>query len=184
MNRVHRRLARNSTVWLAVLVVFGAMARIGDAQNVLEKKSPGAAAESDGLLSLEPLEIEPAEPSPDTLCKLKVKVRNRGKEAATHFAFAVKINGQEVPVYKKTVYVQTVPAASVTEIQLYNFWVTERGREVPADGQLRIEVELLQAHWMEVKTDEKRSEQKPLGKVDGLPVKAVRAFPLKTTRTP
>ncbi len=121
-------------------------------------------------LAIEEIAVDPAAPGPDTLCKLRVKVRNGGQQIASRLAFAVKINGQPLPVYANQLYLQNLPPGQASEVRLYNFWTTETSRPVPKDGKLAIEVALKEASWVEVKTEEGVEVSRPLGTVPGLPV--------------
>jgi len=137
------------------------------------------AAKPASLLALPSIEIRPAAPGPDTLCQLRVKLRNGGTKKASVFAFTVRVNGEPIPVYKRQVYLQTVDPGSVAEIQLYNFWTTETSRPAPKDGQLRVEVTLDEARWVEVRTEGGAEVATPGDKVPGLPVSASLAVSLK-----
>jgi hypothetical protein len=121
-------------------------------------------------LSLEELTIEPAAPGPATLCKLRVKVRNGGTQVASRLGFAIKINGQALPVYANQLYFQNLPPGEVSEVRLYNFWTTETTRPLPKDGKLTVEVALQEASWVENTTEQGVEVSRPLGPVPGLPV--------------
>jgi len=130
-------------------------------------------------LALASVEIRPANPGPDTLCQLRVKLKNGGARKVSVLAFTVRINGEPIPVYKRQIYLQTVDAGATAEIRLYNFWTTETHRPLPKDGQLRVEVALDEARWVEVKTEAGAEVTTPGDKVPGLPVQASLAVPLK-----
>jgi len=134
------------------------------------EETPQAAAPAASPLSLEELTIEPAAPGPATLCKLRVKVKSGGTQVASRLGFAVKINGQALPVYTNQLYLQNLPPGEVSEVRLYNFWTTETTRPLPKDGKLTVEVALQEASWVENKTEQGVEVSRPLGPVPGLPV--------------
>lgn len=131
---------------------------------------PPAPAPPPSPLALEEVAIEPAAPAADTLCKLRVKVKNGGDRVASRLAFEVTLNGKALPVYANQLYLQNLPPGQVSEVRLYNFWTTETGRPAPADGKLTVEVALKEATWVEVRTEEGVEVSRPLGPVPGLPV--------------
>jgi hypothetical protein len=126
--------------------------------------------QSTPLLTVEKISVEPASPGPDTLCKLRVTLRNAGKEIASQLDFRVSINGQELPVYRNQLFMFPIEPDQTAEIKLYNFWSTETSRSMPKDGKLNIEVSLVGAQWMKIETEEEVEVWKPLGSVDHLPV--------------
>jgi len=181
MNTYFDKMVRLGVPLLAIFLLFAAMRAKAVAQGVGGIQSGESSAErGDALLGLESLEVEPAKPGPKTLCKLRVRIRNKGGQAATSFLFGVRINGQELPVYKHHVYLQTIAAGADDAVQLFNFWTTESGRPTPQDGQLRLEVALKEARWVEIKRDGNVTEYKLLGNVGGLPVAVDRVIPLGT----
>ncbi len=136
----------------------------------LSADDPAEEASSPQLI-IESITVTPEQPGPDTLCQLRVQLRNRGPEIASQLDFSIKINGQELAVYTNQLFMFPVPAGATEEIQLYNFWTTETSRPMPKDGKLTVEVVLKDARWMEIKEDEEGVEVwTPLGEVDGLPV--------------
>lgn len=129
------------------------------------------ATETAAKLTIEKIVVEPEKPKADTLCKLRVVLRNAGEQKAYAFGFQVTINGQEIPAYKKLLYMTSADANSDKELQLFNFWSTETHRPMPSDNKLNIEVTLKEAQWVESTTNEEGTiVWKPLGKVEGLPV--------------
>src|SRR5512138_1682566 len=62
--------------------------------------------------------VEPAAPKPAALCKLKVRIKNSGTSAVSYLAFGVKIDGQEVSVYKAHTFAINIPAGSTGEVDL------------------------------------------------------------------
>jgi hypothetical protein len=123
-------------------------------------------------LTVEKISVEPVNPGPDTLCKLRVTLKNAGKEIASQLDFRVSINGQELAVYRNQLFMFPVEPEQSAEIKLYNFWSTETSRSMPKDGKLNIEVSLVGAQWMKIETEEEVEVWKPLGPVDHLPVAA------------
>jgi hypothetical protein len=146
---------------------------------LLAPPAPGAATPAKALLTVESIAIQPASPGPDTLCRLTIRVKNAGPRKASYLAFAVRLNGEPVEVYKRHLYLQTLPPGAATEVRLFNFWTTETGRPVPKDRTLRIEVALTEARWVEVRSEGGAEVVKPAGPVLGLPVSANLAVPLK-----
>lgn len=129
-----------------------------------------ATAQEPSSITVEAITVEPASPGPDTLCKLTVKLANGGDRTASQLDFKVKINDQELPVYKNQLFMFPLPAGETVEIPLYNFWSTETSRPPPSDGKLGIEVTLAAAQWTEIKTEDGVEVWRPLGSVEGLPI--------------
>jgi hypothetical protein len=105
----------------------------------------------------------------DTLCRLTVTLRNAGAQKASALGFRVRVNGQELPVYRNHLFYYLVEPGQSQEVPLYNFWTTETGRPFPPDAKLRVEVELVEAQWMRVEMEEGVEAWTPLGAVAGLP---------------
>jgi len=122
-------------------------------------------------LNLESIEVTPDKPGPDTLCKLRVRVRNAGAQTASRLAFGVRLNGERIAVYESSLFLKPIAPGGTVEVPLYNFWSTETSRPAPKEGKLLVEVELRQAEWMKVEKDAKGAEiWTPIGAVTGLPV--------------
>ncbi len=137
----------------------------------LAADDPAEEAASDPPLSVDSITVEPENPGPDTLCRLRVQLRNRGSEIASQLDFSVKINGQELGVYSNQLFMYPIPAGASEEVQLYNFWTTETSRPMPKDGKLTVEVAHKGARWWEIKEDDEGVVVwTPLGDVEGLPV--------------
>src|SRR4051812_40402874 len=140
---------------------------------------PASTAPPPAQLVLPGISVTPSSPAVDTLCELRVKIRNNGRQPASRFAFDVRVGDVPIPVYQHVVYFQTVPAGATVELRLYNFWSTEAARPAPADGQLRIRVELRTARWMTVTKDAQGIETStPAGEVAGLPAAASLTVPV------
>lgn len=130
-------------------------------------------------VTVEAVVVEPAAPGPDTLCRLKVKLRNAGDRVASQLGFRVTINGQELPVYANQLFYFPLEPGGTMELPLYNFWTTETSRPAPANGKLDIAVTLLEAKWFTISDDEGVEVWKPLEPVDGLPSEASISLKLK-----
>ena len=123
-------------------------------------------------LVLAAIKVTPANPGADTLCQLRVEVSNQGERIASQLAFTVKVNGQELPVYRNQLFMQRLDPGKTSTVRLYNFWTTETSRPAPADGKSRVEVTLREAKWYEIATKDGVEEWTPLQPVPGLPVTA------------
>jgi hypothetical protein len=121
-------------------------------------------------LTLEAVKVEPASPRPDTLCHLAVTLKNAGTQRAASLEFVVKVNGQELPAYKKRLYLTPVEPGATRELRLFNFWSTETGRPAPANGKLNVEVTLARASWVQKGARDGAEVWTPEGEVPGLPV--------------
>jgi hypothetical protein len=127
------------------------------------------AAEAPPAVTLEAVRLEPAAPGPDTLCRLFATLRNRGERPVSSFAFRVLVNGRELPVYRRQLFLKAVPPGETVELRLYNLWTTESSRPAAADGRLQLAVALVEAQWMEIRDESGVETWKPLGAVAGLP---------------
>ena len=158
------------------LLVTAASALAGTAQQGKAAEPAPQAAEkaaaTSAALALGAVTVTPAAPGPDTLCQLRVEVKNGGDRIASQLAFAVKLNGQELPVYRNQLFMQRLDPGKSATVRLYNFWTTETGRAAPADGKYRVEVTLVSAQWYEVASKDGVEEWTPQGAVPGLPVTA------------
>jgi hypothetical protein len=121
--------------------------------------SPAGAAD----VTVASVVVEPANPAPSTLCRLKVALKNGGSQAASNFKFDVKVDGQDVAVYKPQTYAVNVDAGKTDEIALYNFWSPQTAK--PFD----VQVTLLTAQWVQVKKEGNTTTTTPAGPVAGLP---------------
>jgi hypothetical protein len=123
-------------------------------------------------ITLAAVAVTPPKPGPDTLCQLRVDLKNGGDRIASQLAFAVKINGQELPVYRNQIFMQRLDPGTATTLRLYNFWTTETGRAAPADGKYRVEVTLVEARWYRIGTEDGVEVWTPIEPVPGLPMTA------------
>lgn len=138
-------------------------------------------------LALEAVQVDPASPGPDTLCRLSVRLRNAGTRTASAFAFRVRVDGKNLPIYEKELFLRPVPpstAGASTDIRLHNFWSSETGRPFPTGGRMNVEVTLLEARWMDVKTQDGAEVWTPVGPVEGLPVSKTVTLTLGKARLP
>ena len=101
-----------------------------------------------GALTIVAVDIQPPHPGPDTLCKLKVRLRNSGSDAASNLSFQVTVNGKRLAPYMNHTFRSFVAPRKDTEVSLYNFWSSEYGRPFPSDGRLVVEVRLTAARWV------------------------------------
>jgi len=119
------------------------------------------------------IEVTPASPGAETLCRLSATISNGGSRAAYSFGFDVELNGRPLPVYEKQLFLQVIEAGQSEEVALFNFWTSETGRPAPADGELEVLVRLREARWVEVSEVEEDGETvevwTPVGDVSGLP---------------
>ena len=122
---------------------------------------------------IEGIEVTPASPGAETLCRLRATVSNGGSRAVYSFGFDVELNGQPLPVYENQLFLQVIEAGESEQIALYNFWTSESGRPAPADGRVEVLVRLREARWVEVSEVEEDGETvevwTPVGDVAGLP---------------
>lgn len=132
-----------------------------------------AAAEADAApasLTLDAVVVKPANPGPEVLCKLRVRIRNHGSEVASRLAFAVRVDGRALPVYDTEVFIEDIAPDTAVELEMHNFWSSDSVRPFPANAKLTVEVTLLEAWWVRVEEKDGVVEQTPLGEVAGLPV--------------
>jgi len=155
------RLTRPATIVVLGALLFAASSRGGETP---EPASPP--------VTLGSVTVTPATPGADTLCELRVDVINRGEHIASQLAFAVKVNGKELPVYRNQLFMQRLDPGKTTTVRLYNFWTTESTRPAPKDGKYRIEVTLREAKWYEIATKDGVEDWTPLSAVAGLPLVA------------
>jgi len=107
-----------------------------------------AAEDKKPPLTVEAIAVTPPSPGADTLCKLRVVIKNHGAQPASAFGFQVKINGQSLPVYEKQRYLDPIEPGESKELALFNFWSSETDRPFPKDGSVSVEVALTEARWV------------------------------------
>ena len=136
------------------------------------------------LLEIEQIVVEPSKPAADTLCRLRVKIKNAGEKIASRLGFAVSLNGQDLGVYGNQLFMFPVAPGTTQEVSLYNFWTTETSRAMPEDGKLRVEVTLQEAVWTQVSTETDEDGEievwTPIGPVENLPTAASIVLEMKT----
>lgn len=137
---------------------------------LLGAAAAAAAETAKPALSIESVKVEPASPRPDTLCHLTVTLKNAGEQRASALEMTVKVNGKELPAYRKRLYLTAVEPGATREVRLFNFWSTETGRPAPAGGKLNVEVTLSRASWMQKTARDGAEVWTPRGDVPGLPV--------------
>ncbi|HVS01469.1 MAG TPA: hypothetical protein VMT16_01755 [Thermoanaerobaculia bacterium] len=164
---MNRLASRHTRLLGAGLLAAASLA----AQAPAEPAAPAAASP----LQLVAVSVTPPAPGPDTLCQLRVTLRNDGDRQISQLAFAVAVNGHDLPVYGNQLFMDAIPPGGEAEVRLYNFWSTETGRPAPADGKYRVEVTLREAHWYRIEMEEDVEVWTPLGEVPGLPVRAAAA---------
>jgi hypothetical protein len=121
-------------------------------------------------LVLEAAEVTPRSASAEALCQLRARIKNTGQEIAAAFVFAVKINGREVSIYRNHMFMDPIEPGETRSLRLYGFWTSETGRQLPAAGDLIVEVSLVEARWMKAAKDaEGTIVWTDLGAVEGLP---------------
>jgi hypothetical protein len=123
-------------------------------------------------LTLSAVTVTPATPDADTLCQLRVDIANQGDRIASQLGFTVKVNGQELPVYRNQLFMQRLDPGKTATVRLYNFWTSETSRPAPKEGRYRIEVTLREAKWYEIAIKDGVEDWTPLSPVPGLPVTA------------
>jgi hypothetical protein len=107
--------------------------------------------------------VTPTSPGPSALCELKVRLKNAGSRSVSYFRFNVKIDGQDVPEYKRYTYVANVEPGTTGELALNNFY------SPPQAKAFEVQVTLVEAQWVEVKKDGTNTTTTPSGAVAGLP---------------
>lgn len=150
---------------------------------LLAPAAVGAQEAAPAKLAITQVTVEPQAIAADTLCKLRVTVRNDGDEIASQLGFDVRLNGQSLTVYDNQLFMYAVPAGGELEIPLYNFWSTETSRpEMPGNGKYVVEVDLREAQWMDISMEKEMVERAgeqveeevevwtPLGAIEALPV--------------
>lgn len=171
---MHRH--RHLVLALSLLITVGGGLGVAARAQETEQETPEPAP-----VTLEKLVIEPAEPGVDTLCSLRVALRNQGDQVVSQFGFTVTIDGVELPVYRNQLFMYPVGPGETVEIPLYNFWTTETSRPPPTDGELDVRVELGEAQWMRIEMEDEVEVWTPQGAVDGLPVATTRTLTLASS---
>ena len=117
-------------------------------------------------LAVEGITVTPTSPGPSALCGLTVHLRNGGAQAVSYFRFSVKIDGQELPIYKQETYVVGVAPGTTGEVALYSFYS-------PATSKpFEVQIALVEAQWAQIKKEGTTTTTTPSGPVAGLPTSA------------
>lgn len=147
---------------LALAILLGALvSSLATAQAPANAELADAAPGS--VVQLRGLTLTPAAPGPDTLCKLRVTVRNDGKETVSALRFDVTVGGTSLAVYERQVFMDTVAPGAEAEVELFNFWTTETHRPAPKDGKLTVTVALSEARSTAIVTEDDGSETWTVG---------------------
>ena len=117
-------------------------------------------------ISVDAVSVSPANPGPNALCTLSVRLKNAGTKTATNFRFKVTIEGKEVATYGIETYAVNVPSGTSETIPLHNFWTGAAKASFP------VEVSVLEGTWADVKREGNASTTTPSGPIEGLPVSA------------
>jgi hypothetical protein len=131
------------------------------------------AAAAGAEIGIAAVQVEQVTKLDPAMCHLKVQIKNAGAKSAANFVLRVKVNGQEVPEYKRIVYVTEVASGKTKEQKLYTFYAPQTGKPVA------VEVTILEAQWIDVKREGQNVTMTPLGAVPGLPAVATTSFELK-----
>lgn len=146
---------------------------------------PEAAADAaPSPLAVAAVRVTPSPAAPDTLVRLSVDLENRGERPASLLGFAVALDGEPLPVYANQLYLHALPPGETTTLALYNFWTSETGRPAPADGELTVEVSLVEARWMTVGDEDGVETWTPGDAVPGLPVAGRATLPVPAPKPP
>ena len=117
-------------------------------------------------IAVDAIVVEPASPGPAALCRLKVRLKNGGAQAASLFVFSVTINGEDVSTYRARTFAINVDPGTTGEIDLYSFWTPS------APKAFDVRVTLTEAQWVQVKKEGTTTTTAPAGPVAGLPTGA------------
>lgn len=166
------RLPRRAVALVpAALLLAASFLAPAFAQQKPEKKPP---------VTVDAVVVSPESPGADTLCKLKVVLKNGGAKAASAFGFQVKVNGKALPVYDKQRYLDAIDPGASKEIPLFNFWSSETDRPFPKDGSLVVEVSLTEARYVEKRMEGEMPVWTLKDPVEGLPSTLTAKKPFKT----
>jgi hypothetical protein len=105
-----------------------------------------------------------------------VRLKNSGSRSVSFFKINVKIDGQDVPVYKLYNYIFNIDPGATAELALNNFYSPAQAKT------FEVQVTLVEAQWVEVKKDGLNVTTTPSGAVAGLPTSgtiSVKASPPK-----
>jgi hypothetical protein len=146
--------------WITLPRITATVSLLFLAGITLASRSEAADVAVDAIL------VEPASPAPDTLCGLKVRLKNGGTRPVSYFRFKIQVDGKDVPQYDIQSYAIDIDAGATREVLLNNFWTSSVAK--PFD----MKVELLEAQWVQVKREATSTTITPVEPVAGLPVGA------------
>jgi hypothetical protein len=168
MNRLRPELHRTLPIRALPAAALALAALLaGSGPSIAAEEKPPAPQ-----VTIESIAVTPPQPGPDTLCQLRVTLRNHGAKPASELAFEVHINGTELPVYRRHLFMQRLDPGAATELRLFNFWSSETARPAPADGRYTVEVALIAARWYDITREGEDEVWTPGEAIGGLPAKA------------
>ena len=129
-----------------IIFVLGMLA-LGVAQTPQLPPNGPASSTDRSRLAIVAVDVQPAHPGPNTLCHLRVRIRNAGPALASDLSFQVTVNGKLLGNFLNHTFRIPLEAGKETEVPLFNFWSSEYSRPYPSDGRLIIEVRLTGARW-------------------------------------
>src|SRR5690242_9338713 len=97
-----RQVGASGAALVAALLALAAVRGVA-AENRPPAPAPSPAASQ---LLVTAIHVTPPTPGADTLCQLRVEVKNGGERVASQLAFTVKVNGHELPVYGRQLFMQ------------------------------------------------------------------------------
>jgi hypothetical protein len=174
VKRVWPRPAPGRLAEVRWVLLLGAVA-LGTAVASAAAADQPASSANRSQLTIVAVDVKPAQPGPDTLCRLHVRLRNAGRDAASDLSFQISVNGQRLAPYLNHTFRSFVAPGKETDLPLFNFWSSEYGRPYPNDGRLVIEVRVTGARWVAAGSTNTGTLAGP---VDPLPA------PLSVTLTP
>lgn len=110
----------------------------------------GQRSEPAPSLRIEAILLSPDRPAAETLCQLRLRLHNDSEKPISGLELRVALDGRELTVYRNQLLMDFLAPRAPTEIELFNFWTTESDRPAPTDGQLRLEISVEKAHWLEI----------------------------------
>jgi hypothetical protein len=152
-----------SALALAILWIGAGFGTLPATAQETEAKPPSPTVTVEAIL------VSPENPAPDTLCRLAVRLKNHGDRSVSGFGFRISVNGTDLPVYKNQRYLEEMKPGASREISLFNFWSSETLRPAAKDGALSVEVELIEARWVDYKVEEEIPTWTLLEEVPTLP---------------
>lgn len=162
---------RSRTRYVAVAaLLFAVLAPLSASPAAGQDEAPKKPATPQ--VSIDAVKVTPDKPGAETLCRLTVTLHNHGERPMTAFGFDVTVAGHTLPVYDNQLFLKALGPDEAVDLALYNFWTSETGRPVPADGKMAVEVTLREARWLATGDDKGVEVWTLEGPVDGLPVSA------------